>query len=262
MLIALTRPVPRSINRCELTHLAREPIDYDRATEQHAAYEHALESLGCTIRRLSALDEMPDSVFIEDTAVVLPEVTIIAHPGAESRRAEVNSVAAALQEYRPVVPISDRAGRALAAGGTPALLDGGDVLVIGKWILVGRSARTNDAGIDQLRRIVETFGYRVTAVEVRECLHLKSAATSVGDAMLCNPRWIDATFFNDPIEVDPSEPYAANALDLDGTVLFPEGYPRTRERLERRGVRVRTVEADELAKAEGGLTCCSIIFKQ
>lgn len=251
--IAITRPVPNSIDRCELTHLARQPIDFARATAQHDAYEHALEALGCRIQRLPALDEMPDSVFVEDTAVVLPEVAIITRPGAESRRAEVETVGESLRAHRSIRRIAD-----------PATLDGGDVLKIGDRLFVGRSARTNAAGIEQLLQIVDPHGYRVTAIDVRECLHLKSAVTYVGGAVLCNQRWIDASFFNglDVIDVHPDEPYAANALFLNGSVLYASAYPRTRERIQQRGIKVRLVDAEELGKAEGGVTCCSIIYKQ
>ena len=259
-MIAITRPVPQSINRCEVTHLVREPIDFARATAQHAAYERALTALGCTIQHLPALDEMPDSVFVEDAAVVLPEVAIITRPGAESRRGEVESVAEALQPHRSIRRIGERPSRPQ----TPALLDGGDVLRIGERIFVGRSTRTNDAGIEQLRRIVEPHGYRVTVADVRECLHLKSAVTYVAGAVLCNRQWIDVRLFDgvDLIDVHPDEPYAANALLVNGAVLYASAYPRTRERMEQCGMKVSVVDADELAKAEGGVTCCSIIYKQ
>ncbi len=250
MLIALTRPVPKSINRCELTHLAREPIDLARAREQHDAYERALQDLGCTIHRLPALHDLPDSVFVEDTAVVLPEAAVMARLGSESRRGEIGSVAAALQPHRPLFAIEE-----------PGTLDGGDVLAIGKRIFVGRSSRTNEAGIAQLRQMVEPFGYRVSTAAVRECLHLKSAATLIGEAVLCNARWVDVKLFDETIETHPAERFAANALLVNGSVLYPAAYPRTRARLARRGISVQTVDADELAKAEGGLTCCSIVFE-
>src|SRR4051812_15520749 len=121
LLVALTRGVPPSLVECELTHLSREPIDIDRANHQHAQYEATLRSLGCTIRRLPQTPDLPDSIFVEDTAVVLSELAIVTRPGAESRRAETASVAEALSEYRDVSVIE-----------APATIDGGDVLVIGK----------------------------------------------------------------------------------------------------------------------------------
>ena len=250
-LIAITKPVPPTINECELSHMDRQPIDVTRAEEQHAQYERALEAIGFTIERLPIEAANPDSVFVEDTAIVLPEIAIITRPGAPSRRGETASVAATLRRYRSLSAIEE-----------PATLDGGDVLCIGKRIFVGRSARTNDAGIGQLRKIVETFGYQVEPVPITACLHLKSAVTQVSDAaILLNREWIDASYFRglEAIDADSTEPQAANALFARGRVILPRAFPRTREKLERRGIAVDTVDASELAKAEGGLTCCSII---
>jgi dimethylargininase len=250
-LLALTRPVPPSIARCELTHLAREPIDPARAAAQHRAYEAALAALGCTLVRLPPAPEHPDSVFVEDTAVVLDEVAVLARPGAESRRGELEVVAEALRPHRPRARIA-----------APGTLDGGDVLRVGRHIYVGASGRTNAEGIRQLAEIAGAHGYTVHPVPVAGCLHLKTAVTQVGEGtLLLNPEWVSPASFEglDRIEVDPTEPFAANAVLVGGAVLLPAAYPRTRARLEARGIEVRTVEADELAKAEGGLTCCSIL---
>jgi dimethylargininase len=250
-IIAITKPVPPSIERCELTHLQRQPIDVARATEQHRDYERALARLGCRIERLPAEPDNPDSVFVEDTAVVLPEIAIITRPGAESRRGETTSVAAALRHYRSLASIEE-----------PATLDGGDVLRIGKRLFVGLSSRTDQNGIRQLRKIVEPFGYDVEPVTVTGCLHLKSAVTQVGEnAVLLNRDWIDARPFAryDAVDVDAAEPQAANALFLRDHVLVASAFPRTCRRLEGHGIAVGTIDASELAKAEGGLTCCSLI---
>jgi dimethylargininase len=203
------------------------------------------------VRRLPAGADEPDAVFIEDTAVVLDEIAILARPGAPSRRSEVEPVARALAPLRPLARIEP-----------PATLDGGDVLVVGRLVLVGRSARTDDLAAAQLARHLAPWGYEVRQVAVTGCLHLKSAVTQVGDdVLLLNPEWIDPSALprGDHIPVDPAEPFGANALRVADTVLAPASAPRTRERLERRGVRVRPVDNAELAKAEGGLTCCSLI---
>jgi dimethylargininase len=248
-LLALTRAVPRSIVHCELTHLSRTTIDYERAVDQHHRYELALMSQGCTVRRLPDEHEFPDSVFVEDTAVVVPEMAVIARPGAESRRGETASMTTALEPHRPLVRIEP-----------PGTLDGGDVLCIGKTVFVGESGRTNREGVRQLRAHLAPFGYEVRGVAVSGCLHLKSAATQVApDAVLLNPAWVDTrTFPGHSIAVHPSEPHAANALRIRDVVLFPAHFPRTRELLERHGVHVQELECDELAKAEAGLTCCSV----
>jgi dimethylargininase len=250
--IAITRAVSPSINRCELTHAARTPIDIERAREQHRAYESCLASLGCEVRQIPADDRYPDAVFIEDTAIVLDELAILTRPGAESRRGEVDAVTEVLREYRTLVSIDD-----------PATLDGGDVLLLDRVLYVGRSLRTNRHGIDRLRELVAPHGYRVEAVTVGGCLHLKSAVTRVGaDALLINRDWVPAATFNDwrIIDVDEFEPYAANALRIGESVIFPEELTRTRRRLEAEGIDVRPVPASELALAEGGVTCCSLIL--
>jgi len=250
--IALTRDVSPAIGSCELTHLDREPIDLDEARRQHAAYERALDRLGCAIVRLPPEPDLPDSVFVEDTAVVLDEIAIITRPGASSRRPETESVARALEPFRPLARIDE-----------PGTLDGGDVLLAGRTIFVGRTPRTNGSGIESLERIARPFGYRVVPVDVRGCLHLKSGVT-LADAstIVVNPEWIDPAAFDglDAIAVDPKEPFAGNVLRIDATVVIPEAFPRTRGRIELRGIQTVTVPASELAKAEGGVTCCSVIF--
>jgi dimethylargininase len=252
MPIALTRSVPPSIVNCELTHLKREPINFTRAEEQHVHYEEGLTALGCTIQRFPALPDLPDSVFVEDTAVVLPELAIIARPGAASRRFEVTSVADAL-----------RPEHGLAFVERPGTLEGGDVLRIGATIYVGQSSRTNAEGIRQLAEIVSAHGYSVRPVKLSGCLHLKSAVTQVAqDVVLLNSAWVDRSSFRrlQQIEVHPGEPFAANALLIGETVIYSATYDETRQRLEKNGVSVHLVEVDELQKAEGGVTCCNILI--
>lgn len=253
MLIAITRKVSPRIAECELTHLAREPIDYQRARTQHRQYETLLEELGCKLVRLPAEPDLPDCVFVEDTAVVLDELAVITRPGAESRRTETASVAEALKPYRKLCYIE-----------SPGTLDGGDVLPVGKALYVGLSERSSPEGIEQLRRFLIPFGYSVTAVEMRDCLHLKSAVTQVADnTLLVNRAWTDAAMLHGfrLIDVAPSEPFAANALLIGSEVAYSRAFPETRRRLEKQGIRVRTVDASELAKAEGGVTCCSLIVE-
>jgi dimethylargininase len=254
MLIAITREVSPSIVNCELTHLKREPIDVELAKRQHVAYEACLADLGCEVRRLDVEPDLPDSVFVEDTAIVLNEIALILRSGAASRRPEAALLAQALVRHREL--------RFMQAPGT---LDGGDVLCLGRRLYIGTSSRSNTAGIDQVKSIVAPLGYRVVAVEVRGCLHLKSAVTQVGERLLlANRDWLDTEAFEgmDTVEVAAAEPSAANALLLGETVIHPKAHPQTRERLEQRGVRVRPVDVSEFAKAEGGVTCCSLIFRK
>jgi dimethylargininase len=254
MPIAITRGVSPNIGYCELTHLAREAIDVDVARAQHRQYEDCLADLGCEIHRLPPEPELPDSVFVEDTAIVLDELAIITRPGADSRMPETQSTARALRPYRSLSYIT-----------SPGTLDGGDVLRMGQTLFVGLSPRSKQAAIDQMRDLLGCLGYTVESVGVNGCLHLKSAVTQVAhNILLINPAWVDARAFGamDFIEVDPSEPFGGNALLVGETVVYPAAYPRTRRRLEDRGIPVRVVDISELAKAEGGVTCCSLIFNQ
>lgn len=251
-MIALTRAVPIAIDRCELTHLARTPIDYARAVEEHDAYERCLAQLGCRVQRLPAAPDLPDSVFVEDAAVVFDRIAVIARPGAASRRPEVDAVADAVRGYRPVARIEP-----------PGTLDGGDVLATPARVFVGVSGRTNEHGARQLARMLEPLGLTVTPVAVAGCLHLKSAVTMAGPStLLLNPAWVDPAPFHgfDLLEIDPGEPFAANVLRVGETVVCAAEHPRTRARLDARGLRTVSVPAGELAKAEGGLTCGCLLL--
>jgi dimethylargininase len=252
VLRALTRDISPAIEHCELTHLERVPIDLARARAEHELYEATLRQLGCDVTRLAAGPEMGDSVFIEDTAVVLDELAVITRPGAESRRPETAAVASALREYRPVAAVL-----------APGTLDGGDVLRIGQRLFVGAGYRSNEAGIKQLRAMAGSQGYSVDGVPFEGCLHLKSAASLVADDLvLINPAWVDATRFGRvrTIEVDPAEPFAANALRVGDAIVYPAEHARTAKRLEAAGLTIHPVPAGELAKAEGGVTCCALLF--
>lgn len=252
MRIAVTREVSPSIVNCELTHLARVPIDVELARLQHGQYEVCLSAQGYKVLQLPAAEELPDSVFVEDIAVVLDEVAVITRPGASPRRLEIPAVAAALGSYRRLIRITPS-----------ATLDGGDVLQIGRVLYVGLSGRTNLAGVKQFSRVLKPFGYTVKPVQFGGCLHLKSAVTRVApDILLVNPDWVDPGQFGrqNVLKVDPAEPHAANALLLDDRVIFPASYTATCRILDRAGIQVQTIDISEIAKAEGGVTCCSLIF--
>jgi dimethylargininase len=254
MLMAITRGVSPAIERCELTHLARTPIDVGVARLQHDAYERALAATGCTVKRLHAGDDMPDCVFVEDTAVVFDELALVTRPGAASRRAETAAVAEALNDFRVVHRIEP-----------PGTVDGGDVLVAGRTVFVGRSGRTNDEGIQQIRELLAPHGYATRGIDVGGCLHLKSAVTSIGDGrLLINPAWVAAGDFEGYalVEIDPAEPFAANALRIGDVVIYSDAFPLTRRRLEKCGLQVAEVNVSETAKAEGGVTCCSLVFRR
>lgn len=253
MLIAITRAVSPAIGRCELEYLVRRPIDLVRAGQQHREYERCLAELGARVISLPAEPDLPDSVFVEDPALVLDEVAVIARMGVESRREEARGLGEALAPFRPL--------RHLTA---PATLEGGDVMRVGRTLFVGASARTNSAGIEQLRGALAPFGYTVVQVAVRGCLHLKSACTYLGgDTILAHRAWIDMTPFQGfrIVDVAPEEPWAGNTLTVGGTVLIPSAFPATAAILEKLGLRVRMLDISELMKAEAALTCSSLIFE-
>lgn len=252
--VALTREVSRSIGECQLTHLERSPIDVALAREQHAQYEQALRALGCVIMRVAPADRLPDAVFVEDTAIVLDEVAIIARPAVESRRAETVAVVDALMAFRSLRFIS-----------APGTLDGGDVLKVGRDLFIGESSRTNRAAIDEVGRLLAPYGYRVTPVAVTGCLHLKSAITAVDEqTLLVNPAWVPGDAFRryDLIPIHPDEPSAANVLMVGSRLLSAAEHPKTREVLLARGYDVTPVFNSELAKAEGAVSCGSLIFRR
>lgn len=253
MLTAITREVNTALADCELTYLSRTPIDVATAARQHDDYRALLSALGCAVVELPTAPGLADSVFIEDTALVLDELAVLCRPGADSRRAEVEGVAEALRSYRRLAMIE-----------APGTVDGGDLLHVGDVIFAGLSTRSNQAGIDQLAAIVAAYGITVVGVATESCLHLKSAVSQCAPGtLLINPRWIDREIFAayELIAVDSEEPHAANALLLDERVIYPTSFPRTLEKLLAHGVDVHTVDVGELQKAEGAVTCCSLIIR-
>ena len=253
MLIAITRDVSPGINNCELKFVERQPIDYALAVRQLEEYRAALERCGALLRRLPADSRYPDSCFVEDTAIVVDEVAVIASMGASSRRGETQAITSELWPYRNIVHIT-----------LPGTIDGGDVLRAGKRVLVGLSSRTNQAGIDQLTRILEPRGYRVIPVRTTKSLHFKSACTAIDDAtLLVNRDWIqleDLAGFN-LVPTPEDEPDAANVLRVGETLFVQAGFRGTTERLRNVHGKVEALDTSELRKAEGALTCLSIIFE-
>jgi dimethylargininase len=252
MPIAYVREPSALLERCEVSYVKRVAIDAARARHQHRGYVEALEELGCELRWLPPLPEHADGVFVEDTAVVVPEGVVIARPGAASRRGEVESVAAALGPRTALTRLCE-----------PATLEGGDVLRIGRRLYVGASARSNAAGTAQLSAALAPFGYQVSSVPMQGCLHLKSAVTFIPPAtVLVNPEWVDGALFGAAriIQVAPEEAFGANTLTVAGVTLVSADYPRTRERLEEAGIVTRALTVSELHKAEAALTCMSLMF--
>ncbi len=252
MIMAITRPTGPELASCELTHIDREPIDIERAYAQHDAYLHVLRSAGAHVVELPRLSEHPDAVFVEDVVLVLPEVAVLLRPGAESRRGEVPSMAAALADYRELLTMK-----------APATLDGGDIIVAGKRVLVGRTTRSNPAGIAALTGLLAPFGYTVQPIDVRGVLHLKSAATAVdSETLIVYPGHVDlASSGFRLLEVHPDEPQGANVVRVGEMLLMDASAPRTIAAVAEHVDSIIPVDVGEFAKAEGAVSCKSVIFE-
>ncbi|HST50747.1 MAG TPA: dihydropteroate synthase [Pyrinomonadaceae bacterium] len=253
-IVALTRKPARSLGACELTYREREPIEIARAERQHRAYCAALRNCGAHVITLPPIDELPDSVFVEDTAIVLDELAVITRPGVESRRAEVEMIEPEIARFRrKVVRIE-----------SPATLEGGDMIRVGRTLFVAFSSRTNWEGFTALRELVAPHGYHVCAVGLFDCLHLKTGCTALNNrTILANPDMVDIDSFGcEVLLVDEAEPFAANILRVGNSLLVGKEFPRTARMLADRGFDVRTVNVSEFAKAEGSLTCMSLLFRQ
>lgn len=251
--VAITRPTGVELRECELTHSDRVPIDVERACSQHDDYQSVLRSLGVHVVELPRLPDHPDAVFVEDTALALPEVAVLLRPGAASRRGEVPSMAAALADYRKCHHME-----------APATLDGGDIIVFGKKVLVGQTSRSNPAGIASLADLLSPFGYMVEPVPVCGVLHLKSAATVVDDETLIvfSPA-VDLTGLGIRLlEVHPDEPQGANVVRVGDSLLVNASAPQTLAMLAGHVDNIVEVHVDEFAKAEGAISCKGVIFEE
>jgi dimethylargininase len=251
-MLALTHvPSPRMSHGLR-THIARTAIDLDLALRQHAEYCATLRACGAEVRTLDANRHLPDGTFIEDTAIVLDEVAVLTSMGNEARRAELPGIARELVKVRPLLRIEP-----------PAAIEGGDVLRVGRTLLVGLSLRTNEQGVRALEAIVGHYGYDVIPVPVRNCLHLKTACTALPDhALLMNPEWLDTSSLGgfEKINVCADEPWAANTLTVGTTVCISAEHVHTAAMIRARGFDVGTIQLSEFAKAEGCVTCLSLLF--
>lgn len=252
MSVALVRQPALSLVHCEVTHVAREEIDLPAAFRQHQAYCRALQQMGVAVEVLPPEESFPDSVCIEDDAIILPELAVLASMAAASRQGELALLLPVLSRHRRLIDIVP-----------PATIEGGDVLRIGKNVYVGMSLRTNRAGGNALRTIVEPLGYRVILLPIQGCLHLKTACTPLDDdTLLVNPAWLDIEALKQfrLLSIPPEEPFAANVLRLPGGILANAAYPLTLNLIEAHGYSVTGVELNEFAKAEAGPTCLSLII--
>jgi dimethylargininase len=252
-MIALTHvPSPR-MNAGLRTFVGRDEIDPHLAMKQHVEFRRMLGRCGALVRTIDGNRDFPDCAFVEDAAIVLDEVAVLTSMGAVERRRELPVVEKELAKYRKLERIE-----------VPAAVEGGDVLAVGRTLLVGLSSRTDAAGIRQLEAIVGQFGYEVVPVRVGQSLHLKTACTALDDrTLLINPDWIDSRPLSgfELVPVPPDEPWAANVLRVGGRICLSAAHPRTADMIRKRGHQVETVDLSEFAKAEAGITCLCILFE-
>ena len=254
MLRGFTHVVSPNLDAGELTYIDREAVDFALAQRQHEQYCRVLVSLGVELTILDGNRDLPDSCFVEDTAIVLDEIAITTSMGTASRRSEPEAVKQALSKYRETVSIQ-----------LPATIEGGDVLRIGKTLFVGHSSRTNMLAISDLTNIVKRFGYAVVPIPVTGCLHLKTACTAIlDDVLLINPDWIDTAPLQGYtlLSVASDEPWAANTIRVGGAICAQEGFPKTLERIQKFSSGIELLNISEFRKVEAGLSCLSILINE
>ena len=253
MLMAITRSPGPELIRCELTHLERQPIDFERARAQHTAYRNMLRAAGSEVVELPADPALPDGLFVEDTAIILNEVAVLLSPTPASRRGESAAVEAALRPFRPIVRLP-----------ADAFVEGGDVLRVGRTLFIGQSSRTGQKGLLALAEVVGPLGYTVVPVRVTDCLHLKSACCALDEeTVIVNRDWLDFAPLAHlrVMDTPASEPGGANVLRLPDVVVISASFPRTLEVVQRLGFATDVLDVSELHKAESGLTCMSLVFE-
>lgn len=227
--------------------------NYDKLLVQHEAYIEALKQCKVTVKELPASEDFPDSTFVEDTAVLTPDFAVITNPGAPSRNAEIQEMEPVLKEFYTDI-------RYIKAPGT---LDGGDVLQIDDHFYIGISARNNETGATQLKKILESTGYKATIVPLKEFFHLKTGVAYLGNNLIVAAgEFIDHPDFTqyDKIIVSDENEYSANCIRVNDYVIIPKGYPETKKQMNDRGYQTIEVEMTEFQKHDGGLSCLSLRF--
>ena len=253
-LVAITHSPSPNMQQYERTYVDGEEIDFALALRQHAGYQRTLRECGADVVTLDVNSALPDCVFVEDTAIVLDDVAVMMSMGASSRRQEPAGLEPELAKYRPIERVS-----------LPGTIDGGDVVRLGRALFVGESPRTNAEGIASLRAVVWPHGYSVTGVAVSGCLHLKTACSALPDGRcLVNADWIDVTPLGGVglVHVPVNEPWAGDVLVIGDRIIVSDAFPETMLLLQNEGFSVVPVSVSEFAKAEGGVTCLSLVFRE
>jgi dimethylargininase len=244
-------PCPAIINGLTTSSLGKP--DYNKAVEQHSGYVEALIQSGLTVNILNKDDEFPDSTFIEDVAICTPSCAVITCPGAQSRRGETSGIKEVLEDYYETIEIIS----------LPGTLEAGDVMKVGDHYYIGISDRTNVEGADQLIQILGKYGMTGSKIQLEKILHLKSGVSYLENnkMLVCGEMAFKKEFEKyNRIFIEENESYAANSLWINGLVLVPKGFPRTREKIEKAGYETIILDVSEFQKVDGGLSCLSLRF--
>ncbi len=246
---ALVRRPSSNFTNALSEHPEVTSINFQKARQQHAAYCEALQTAGLAVEILEPLDAFPDSVFIEDNAVILNGRAVLCSMKEASRQGEVSFLADALQSRLPVLRLQ-----------APVFVDGGDILQTEDTLFVGQSQRTSAEAIEALQPLTSK---QVVPVRVKNGLHLKTSVSTLGKGLLViNPSHVETEPFRELewIEVDKEETYAANCLAVGENVILPAGFQKLEQRIQAHGFSTFPIEMSEFQKADGGVTCLSLIF--
>jgi len=249
---AIVRTPCRSIvNGLSSAHLGKP--DYHNALLQHAGYVDALRDCGLEITVLPPEENFPDSTFVEDVALLTNRCAVITNPGAASRKGETRLILKTIRGFFPVVEMIE----------APGTVEAGDIMMVGGHFYIGLSERTNMEGAEQMITILERHGFTGSMVELNKVLHLKTGLGYLeNDNLLACGEFLGKPEFKKYklLKVSQDEAYAANSVWINGTVLVPAGFPKTRSMIESAGYTVRTVDVSEFQKLDGGLSCLSLRF--
>lgn len=245
------KPCPNMVKGITEADLGKP--DYHKALLQHARYVEVLRQLGLKIDVLEADNRFPDSVFVEDVAVCTPHCAVITNPGAPSRNKEIALIKDIIHKhYEQVEQIK-----------SPGTLEGGDVMAIGSEYFIGLSGRTNEKGARQLIAILERYNLSGHIVELNEVLHLKTGVSYLeNNNLLVSGEFKEKSIFDsfNKIEVPDDEAYGASCLWINGTVLVPAGFPKTKKKVEDAGYETIELAMTEFEKLDGGMSCLSLRF--
>ncbi len=227
--------------------------DYKKAYAQHEAYIEALKECDVNVTILEPLEAFPDSVFVEDTAILTEKCAILTNPGAQTRKGEEHSIYEALQQFYSTIEL-------IAAPGT---IEGGDVMRVGDHFYVGLSSRTNNEGFSQFQNILKKYGYTASPVFMKDFLHLKTGVSYLeNNKLLVAGEFVDNSVFEsfNRIFIPETFIYSANSIWVNNRVLIPQGYSLTVENVQKEGYKTIEVDVSEFRKLDGGLSCLSLRF--